>query len=131
MKKMILKIKRRIYYRRLLRLYCKGMRIQNNLKEWGCDYFTCYNCPYDKGSNVCGIKSEMSIWSQNMDKTLYKYQEYELKLELIKGKKTPWLIDSIEINSDGQIVKDSFNNKLGGAKNEQKTQNETIQTRQE
>lgn len=131
MKKLILKIKRRIYYRRLLRLYCKGMRIQDDLKEWGCDYLTCCNCPYDKGSNICGIKSEMNIWSQKMDKALYKYQDCEIALENISDGKIPWLIDSIEINSDDQIVKDSFNNKLEGAGNEQKTQNKTIQTRQE
>lgn len=123
MKKLILKIKRRFYYRRLLRLYFKGMRIQQNLKDWGCDNLICCNCLYNKNSNVCGIKDDMDVWSQKMDKALYKYQDCELKLENISNVKTPWLIDSIEINSDGQIVKEGFDNKLGGAENEQKAQN--------
>lgn len=120
MKKLILKIKRRFYYRLLLRLYFKGMRIQQNLKDWGCDDFTCCNCPYDKDSNVCGIKNDMNVWSQKMDKALYKYQDCEIALEKKSDGKIHWLIDNIQINSDGQVVKDGFNNKLGGADNEQK-----------
>ncbi len=120
MKKLILKIKRRFYYRRLLRLYCKGMKIQQNLIDWGCDELTCCTCPYNKDSNACGIKNDMNVWSQKMDKALCKYQDCEIALEMISDVKKPWLIDSIEINSDGQIVKNGFNNKLGGADNEQK-----------
>lgn len=122
MKKLILKIKRRFYYRRLLRLYCKGMRIQESLKDWGCDGFTCFDCAYNQNSNVCGMKSEMDIWSQKMDKALYKYQACESELEKISDGKLAWLIDSIEINADGQIIKSNFDDKLlGGVTNEQKT----------
>lgn len=127
MKKMILKIKRRFYYRRLLRLYFKGMKIQQNLTEWGCDDLTCCICPYNKDSNACGIKNDMNVWSQKMDKALYKYQDCEIALEKISDGKIHWLIDSIEINSDGQIVKNGFNNKLGGTDNEQKAKK--VQTR--
>lgn len=116
MKKLILKIKRRFYYRRMLRLYFQGMRIKQNLAEWGCDGLTCCNCPYNENSNACGIKGDMDIWSQKMDKVLYKYQDCEFALEKISGKKIPWLIDSIEITPDNQTVK----NKLGGANYEQK-----------
>lgn len=129
MKKLILKIKRRFYYRRMLRLYFQGMRIQQDLAAWGCENLTCYNCPYDKSTSVCGIKEEMNKWSCKMDKALYKYQDCEIALEKISDGKIHWLIDSIEINSDGQIVKNGFNNKLGGTDNEQKAKK--VQTRKE
>lgn len=103
------------------------MKIQQNLTEWGCENLTCYSCPYNKSTNVCGIKNDMNVWSQKMDKALYKYQDCEIALEKISDGKIHWLIDSIEINSDGQIVKNGFNNKLGGTDNEQKAKK--VQTR--
>lgn len=121
MKKLILKIKRRFYYRRMLRLYFQGMRIQQDLATWGCENLTCYNCPYNKSTSVCGIKEEMNKWSYKMDKALYKYQDCEFALEKISSEKTPWLIDGIEFDSDNQTVKNNFENKLGGVSNEQKT----------
>lgn len=114
MKILILKIKRQIYYRRLLRQYLKGRRIQNTLREWGCQQINCYDCRYNKDSEICGMKNDMLLWSQKMDKILSTYNQCEMKLEFLSKKSKPWLIDRIDINDYGDIVKDDFDNKLFG-----------------
>lgn len=128
MKILILKIKRRIYYRRLLRQYLKGRQIQKELEDWGCQKINCYNCPLNKESNICGMKNDMFLWSQKMDNILSAYNQCEIKLGFLSKESEPWLIDRININEHGEIVKDDLDNKLyGGVNNGKKVQQEKTQ----
>lgn len=67
-------IKKKIYYRKLIRLYLRGKRLEKKMKEYCGFELSCYNCG-EKSS--CNLKAKIDKYGKKLEKVYDKYEKIE------------------------------------------------------